>query len=68
MAGFLDATGRNPEKSDPRVYEAIEAAGIPFRVISRMWDNELEKRLAGYMACQNRAVISSRWGLPCIEC
>ena len=56
MAGFLDATGRNPEKSDPRVYEAIEAAGIPFRVISRMWDNELEKRLAGYMACQNRFI------------
>jgi FkbM family methyltransferase len=56
MAGFLDATGRNPEKSDPRVYQAIEAAGIPFRVISRMWDSELEKRLAGYMACQNRFI------------
>jgi FkbM family methyltransferase len=56
MAGFLDATGRDPEKSDPRVYQAIEAAGIPFRVISRMWDSELEKRLAGYTACQNRFI------------
>lgn len=56
MAGFLDATGRNPEKSDPRVYDAIEAVGIPFRVISRMWDSELEKRLAGYLACKHRFV------------
>ena len=56
MAGFLDATGRNPERSDPRVYQAIEAAGIPCRVISRMWDSELEKRLAGYMACKHRFI------------
>ena len=56
MAGFLDATGRDPEKSDPRVYQAIEAAGIPFRVISRVWENEIEKRLAGYMACKHRFI------------
>ena len=56
MAGFLDAIGHNPEKSEPQVYEAIEAAGIPFRVISRMWKSELEKRLAGYMACRHRFI------------
>ena len=56
MSGFLDATGRDPERSDPRVYQALETAGIPFRVISRVWENEIEKRLAGYMACKHRFI------------
>ena len=57
MGPFLYETGRNPEKSDERVYNAIEAAGIPFRVISQVWESELEKRRAGYLACKHRFIF-----------
>jgi len=56
MLPFLQATGRNPEKSDRRVYDAIASCGVRTRFISRIWKNELEKRMAGYAACQNRYV------------
>jgi hypothetical protein len=56
MVPFLQATGRDPQKSDLRVYDAIASCGIRARFISRIWKNELEKRMAGYAACQNRYV------------
>lgn len=56
MVPFLQATSRDPEKSDRRVYDSIASCGIPTRFISRIWKNELEKRMAGYAACQNRYV------------
>ena len=57
MAPALAGLGRNPERSDPRVYAAIEASGIPFRVIARTWANEVEKRCHGYAACQHDHVF-----------
>jgi hypothetical protein len=51
MVPYLAGLGLNPTRSDPRVYAAIEASGIPFRVISKTWKNEPEKRQAGYEAC-----------------
>ena len=56
MVPYVSALGLDPTRSDPRVYAAIEEAGIPFRVIARVWNNEPEKRLAGYAACANRYV------------
>jgi glycosyltransferase involved in cell wall biosynthesis len=50
MAPFLEATGRNPLQSDSAVYEKIDASGIPYKVINRIWKNEVEKRIAGYEA------------------
>jgi hypothetical protein len=51
MVPYLKMLGIDSTRSDPRVYAAIEASGIPFRVISRTWKNEVEKRQSGYAAC-----------------
>jgi hypothetical protein len=51
MTPYLNMLGVDPARSDPRVYAALEASGIPFRVISQAWKNEPEKRQAGYEAC-----------------
>ena len=50
MVPYLTMQGLDPTRSDPRVYAALEASGIPFRVISHTWKHEPEKRLAGYEA------------------
>jgi len=54
MAPYLSALGLDLVRSDSRVYDAIESSGIPYRVISRVWANQLEKRIAGYSACSGR--------------
>jgi hypothetical protein len=51
MIPYLTMLGLDSARSDPRVYAAIEESGIPFRVISRTWKNEIEKRQTGYEAC-----------------
>jgi hypothetical protein len=51
MVPYLKMLGRDPLRSDPRVYDAIEASGIPFRVFAGTWKNEIEKRQSGYDAC-----------------
>jgi hypothetical protein len=51
MVPYLTMLGIDPLRSDPRVYAALEASGIPFRVISENWKSEPEKRQAGYEAC-----------------
>jgi hypothetical protein len=51
MVPYLTTLGLDPERSDPRVYAALEASGIPLRIISRTWQNEVEKRRSGYEAC-----------------
>src|SRR5262245_60159410 len=51
MLPYLTMRGVDPLRSAPRLYAAIEASGIPFRVISRIWKNEIEKRQTGYDAC-----------------
>lgn len=56
MVPYLTMLGLDPAQSDPRVYAAVEASGIPFRVISRTWSNEIEKRQAGYDACIHRYI------------
>ena len=47
MAPFLRSTGRNPLKSDDIIYQKIQASGIPYKVINKIWKNEVEKRIAG---------------------
>lgn len=56
MADYCRALGHDPLRSDGRVYDVIEAAGIPYRVVARLWSNEVEKRQAGYAACSHRYV------------
>ncbi len=56
MVPYLQATGSDPLRSDQRVYAALDACGIPFRTINRTWENEAEKRIAGFSACTHRYV------------
>lgn len=53
MVPYLAALGVDPLRSDARVYDAIASTGIPYRVISKLWSSEPEKRRAGYEACAN---------------
>jgi hypothetical protein len=57
LAPYLSALGHDVARSDERVYDAIQSSGIPYRVISRVWDNQIEKRLAGYAACTRRHIL-----------
>lgn len=57
MADFLLATGRNPLRSDQLLYDEIAKLEIPVRVVSQLWENEIEKRIAGYRACENRYIF-----------
>lgn len=51
MVPYLTMLGIDPIRSDRRVYDILNASGIPFRVISKTWKNEVEKRRSGYEAC-----------------
>jgi len=57
MVPYLARLGIAPERSDARVYEALAASGIPFRVVSGRWAHEIDKRRAGYEACRNRYAL-----------
>jgi hypothetical protein len=51
MEIYLTALGRDPTRSDERVYDAVRASGIPFKVVDGVWPDQLEKQIAGYRAC-----------------
>lgn len=57
MAPFLRSTGRNPLKSDDIIYQKIQASGIPYKVINKIWKNEVEKRIAGFEATSLQYVM-----------
>ncbi len=56
MAGFLQAVGKDPACSSPRVYDQLANLSIPLRIITGIWNSEEEKRVAGYNACTHRFV------------
>jgi glycosyltransferase involved in cell wall biosynthesis len=51
MEGFVSNLGWNPAKSHNELYTIIDRSGIPYKSISKTWKNEVEKRTAGYAAC-----------------
>ena len=57
MTSYLEANGKNPERSDAPVYDVIGDIAIPVRVIRQIWRNEVEKRIAGYSACSHRYIF-----------
>ena len=57
MAPFLRASGRDPERSDESVYEKLRSSGIPYKIISKVWKNEVEKRIFGFSETKNRYVM-----------
>ncbi len=57
LADHLSRNGDDPLRSDARVYDALEDSKIPYKVITKLWANEIEKRVAGYAACEGRYVL-----------
>jgi len=56
LADLVRREGRDPSRSLPQVYEKLEPFGTKIRVIPGIWDNELQKRLAGYDGCSHRHI------------
>jgi hypothetical protein len=57
MVPYLEGIGIDPRQSNPKMYSILESSKIPFRTLTGIWKNQLEKRIAGYQACQNRFVF-----------
>ena len=54
---FLEALGDNPERSSPKLYDIIKRSGLKVKIIDGIWENEVEKRIAGYNACTYRYIM-----------
>lgn len=54
MIPFFEAIGTNLIRSADPLYDHLADAGIPYRVLSGVWENEFTKRMAGYDACSHR--------------
>jgi hypothetical protein len=54
MLPYFEKSGRDPTRSLPPVYDVLASLGEKIRVINGIWDNEVEKRIAGYEACKGR--------------
>jgi hypothetical protein len=54
MLPYFEKSGRDPTRSLPQVYDVLASLGEKIRVINGIWDNEVEKRIAGYEACKGR--------------
>ena len=57
MAPMLRSSGRDPSRSLPEVYAALRPYADKVRVIDGLWDEELQKRAAGYAACKGRYIL-----------
>lgn len=56
MAPLLQAAGRDPARSDPRVFDALAPWAGKIRLIDGVWADEPAKRAAGFDACRHRWV------------
>lgn len=57
MAPMLRANGRDPHHSLPEVAACFSPYLGKLRVVSGLWDDEMDKRSAGYAACRGRYVL-----------
>jgi len=57
MKEYAEGIGWNPERSQQEVYDILDKVGIPYRAIQRTWRNQLEKRIAGYNACNTKYAL-----------
>jgi hypothetical protein len=57
MAPLFAAEGRDPRRSLPEVYAALAPFAAKLRVIPGLWENEVDKRAAGYAACAERYIF-----------
>jgi hypothetical protein len=54
MAPFFNAIGRDPTRSVERLREVMAPYAHKTRWINQLWENEPDKRAAGYAACSHR--------------
>jgi hypothetical protein len=57
MAPYFKALGRDPARSREQVYDGLASFGKKVKVVSGIWDDETDKRRAGYQACKNRYIL-----------
>jgi hypothetical protein len=57
MSAYLTAIGRDLERSVDRVYDIVGSFPVPTKVVSGPWDDEPQKRIAGYDACSCEFVL-----------
>jgi hypothetical protein len=54
MRPYFAKSGRDPLRSLPQVYDVLAGFGGKIKIINGIWENEPEKRMAGYTACAGR--------------
>ncbi|HXR37311.1 MAG TPA: hypothetical protein VN754_15245 [Candidatus Binataceae bacterium] len=57
MRPSFGSSRRDVTRSLDPVYDVLSTFGSKVRVITGVWENELEKRMAGFEACSNRHVF-----------
>jgi hypothetical protein len=57
MAPMFAAMGRDPSVSCAEVQAALAPFAAKLRILSGLWENEVEKRAAGFAACRERYVL-----------
>jgi hypothetical protein len=57
MVPYYEALGIDPCESAAPVRQAAEACRVPVRIITGIWANEIDKRMAGYAACAGRYIF-----------
>lgn len=57
MAPMLRANGRNPQHSLTNVAACLIPYLDKIRIVSGLWDDEMQKRSAGYAACKGRYIL-----------
>jgi tetratricopeptide (TPR) repeat protein len=57
MAPMLEANGRDPRHSVPEVAACFTPYLHKLRILSGLWEDEMDKRSTGYAACQGRYVL-----------
>lgn len=57
MADYLEQTGRDPERSNQAMHDVLARFDLPKKVLTGRWNDEVEKRRAGYEACSGDYVL-----------
>jgi hypothetical protein len=54
MLPYFTKMNRDPTRSVSQVYDVLSKFGSKVKLINGIWDNELEKRMAGYSGCSQK--------------
>ena len=57
MEGYYKSVGMDPLTSRDKTYDILESSKIKYTVVKRVWKNQIEKRIAGFSACNERHIM-----------